>query len=428
MPVTLDRFEPTPSASARRIGVIPVTSGCFRSLMDTQEFIEYLNKNNYEVVPDANAADWLVLFSCAGTEPMEQETMTAIRRVRRDHPHKPIVVTGCLPHINPAALDGLTGVYAIGCREMARFDELLRADYPLADLPRPNLLTPDLYRRSDLLRRSFNLLRPLFLTVFRPFSAVWPQPLYRLAQWLTHDTQTHFVHASDGCLGQCSYCAVRFARGRHRSQPFERVVAEVEKAVAAGKKKIWLLCDDLGPYGTDIGHDAAELLNAVSALPGDFHFVVSSFGPEFFLRYFEALRPTWEAGKLISLTIPLQTGSPDVLRKMNRHYDIGRVIERLAELRRLQPQMIVKGHLLIGHPGETEADFAQSLALLPEFEITTLTAFSPRPNTPAARETPVPVEIANRRLRIIAARQRRLLIRMILGSFLPFPPFRSRRH
>ncbi|MCU1396470.1 MAG: miaB [Ilumatobacteraceae bacterium] len=202
-----------------------------------------------------------------------------------------------------------------------------------------------------------------------------------------------------GCDNSCAFCIVPAVRGVEISRPFADIVAEVEQLAAAGVTEVTLLGQNVNSYGRDItlaerrGGDAdvrirplfSELLRSVGAVPGIRRVRFTSPHPKDMRA--DTLAAMAETSSVCEhLHYPLQAGSDRVLAAMHRGYTAARYLERLAEARRLMPDLAVSTDIIVGFPGETEADFEQTLAVAAEseFDFAFTFLFSPRPGTEAA--------------------------------------------
>ena len=190
-----------------------------------------------------------------------------------------------------------------------------------------------------------------------------------------------------GCNNFCTYCIVPYVRGRERSRDPERIVDEVRQLVAEGYQDITLLGQNVNSYGKDLGLeiDFADLLARIDAIPGEFfvRFMTShprDAGPKLFdtmARFPKIAR---------QLHLPVQCGSDRVLKAMNRHYNRQQYLELVDYARKVMPELVLTSDVIVGFPGETEAEFEETVTLIRQVRYDALFTFiySPRPGTPAA--------------------------------------------
>ncbi|MBQ3866571.1 MAG: tRNA (N6-isopentenyl adenosine(37)-C2)-methylthiotransferase MiaB [Clostridia bacterium] len=221
-----------------------------------------------------------------------------------------------------------------------------------------------------------------------------------------------YVSIMYGCNNFCTYCVVPYVRGRERSREEDAVVAEVERLVKGGAREITLLGQNVNSYGKDLATPVsfAHLLRRISALPGDFILRFMTSHPKDATS--ELIDAMAESGKCERhFHLPLQAGSDEILRRMNRHYDKARYLSLVEEIREKIPGVSLTTDVIVGFPGETEEDFAQTLAVLEKVRFDGVFSFiySPRKGTPAASyPDPVPPEVSRERMGRLLALQTRI--------------------
>ena len=199
-----------------------------------------------------------------------------------------------------------------------------------------------------------------------------------------------------GCNNFCSYCIVPYVRGRERSRDPERIIDEVRGLVAEGFKEITLLGQNVNSYGKDlgIGYDFADLLAALDQIGGDYLIRFMSSQPkDASHKLFDVMAASRHVAR--QLHLPVQSGCDRVLRAMNRPYDVEKYLELITYARRVMPELVLTSDVIIGFPGETEAEAMETVALVEKVRFDALFTFifSPRPGTPAAKlPDPVPRE------------------------------------
>ena len=197
-----------------------------------------------------------------------------------------------------------------------------------------------------------------------------------------------------GCNNFCSYCIVPYVRGRERSREPERILAEVRELVQAGYKEITLLGQNVNSYGKDLDTDwdFADLLSAIDEIEGDYLIRFMSSQPkDAGYKLFDTMARCVHVAK--QLHLPVQSGCDRVLRAMNRPYDRAKYLDLITYARKVMPELVLTSDVIIGFPGETEAEAMETVALVKEVEFDALFTFifSPRPGTPAAKlDDPVP--------------------------------------
>ena len=190
-----------------------------------------------------------------------------------------------------------------------------------------------------------------------------------------------------GCNNFCTYCVVPYVRGRERSRLPEEVVREAKELVAAGYKDITLLGQNVNSYGKDLGLDVdfADLIRMINDIPGDFLIrFMTSHPKDATEKLFRTMAECRKCAHHIHL--PVQSGSNRILKAMNRSYTREKYLEEIAAARALMPDLVITTDIIVGFPGETDDDFAETLSLCEEVRYDAMFTFiySKRVGTPAA--------------------------------------------
>ena len=334
------------------------TLGCRVNQVDTQEMQAGLEARGWRTVPFGAPADVVVVNSCTVTSRAEVSDRQAIRRASRLPATTRVVVTGCWAQVDPEAVARVRGVdLVVGTADRGRLPDLLDS---LLDSPptRPSV------------------------EVGRDWSADGP-----LVQPPASGARSRaFVKVQDGCQHRCAFCIVPRARGGSRSRPPEVVLEHVHALVARGHREVTLTGVDMGHYGADLvpRTTLAALLRAVVAVGGLRWVRLSSVLPAYFTP---ELIEVITGSKVIAphLHLPLQSGSPRILRRMRRPYTVTMyrtLVERLAEA---VPGLGLGTDVIVGFPGEGEPEFGETLALVRALPFSYLHVFpySDRPGTEA---------------------------------------------
>ena len=198
-----------------------------------------------------------------------------------------------------------------------------------------------------------------------------------------------WVNITEGCNNFCTYCIVPYTRGRERSRLPEVIIQEAKDALAQGHKEITLLGQNVDSYGkdfTDKNYRLADLLRDLNALEGKFRIrFVTSYPTDI---TDELIETVVELDKVCEyFHIPMQSGSSEVLKKMNRRYDRETYAKIVEKVRKMVPDVTITSDFIAGFPGETEEQFVETLTAIDEFELdySNVAAYSPREKTVAAK-------------------------------------------
>lgn len=339
------------------------TYGCQQNEADSERIRGYLREMGYAFTEDENAADVIVINTCAVREHAEDRVfgnVGALVHTKRRNPDQIICVCGCM---------------AQESRNAAR----IRASYRHVDL----VFGPHaLWRFPELLYRRITGEKRIFDTADEPGSIAEGIPVVRKS------TVKAWVSIMYGCNNFCSYCIVPYVRGRERSRRPEVILDEVRELAAAGCRDITLLGQNVNSYGKDLEEnvDFAWLLEQVNAVPGDFLIrFMTSHPKDATERLFDVMARCEKVAPVIHL--PFQAGNDRVLRAMNRGYTAEGYLDKVAALRARIPDIVLTSDVIVGFPGETTAEFEDTLALVERVRFDALFTFifSPREGTPAAK-------------------------------------------
>lgn len=345
-----------------------VTLGCKVNQYETQYVREMLQQNGYVEAQPGESSELCVVNTCTVTSEADAQGRQLIRRLHRQDPPAKLVVMGCYATREPETVAKLPGVSQVITDKGQLFEEFRRHGVEHA---------------------------PLGITRF-------------------DNHQRAFVKVQDGCLLNCTYCIIPSVRPTVRSRPAEEIVAEVRDLVAGGYREIVLTGIHLGHYGIDLSRGKPKtewtrlwhLLERLMTIPGEFRVRLSSLEAAEARDDLIGVLKVHPARICPHLHLCLQSGSDRILRMMKRRYTAGGFLERCRRIREALDEPAFTTDVIVGFPGETEVDFAQTLAVVREvgFCKVHVFPFSARAGTPAATmpdAVPAPV-IAERRQRLQA--------------------------
>jgi MiaB/RimO family radical SAM methylthiotransferase len=173
------------------------------------------------------------------------------------------------------------------------------------------------------------------------------------------------IKISDGCPGNCTYCVIRFAVGRLRSKSLNKCVEEYKRLLEKGYRQFTMQAEDCGAYGQDIGRSFCDLLSGLSTVGKGISvkWDIDSINPQNAIKFKDELM-VWVKCKIESIDIPVQSGSIEILRMMNRYNKVNNIIQLLQEFRKQNSDIYITSHFIVGFPGETENDFDMTLDLI----------------------------------------------------------------
>ncbi len=359
------------------------TMGCQMNERDSETVAGIVEQLGYRPTDDRDQADFIALNTCAVRAKPQHKLFSKLgelRRIKEQRPHTIIAVLGC--------------VAQVAAQEIAQ-----RAPY--VDI----IIGPRNY--SHLTRaitaaqaRADN--NPVIVT---DTAEVIPEelPAARIAPI------SSYVNVTYGCNNFCAYCIVPYARGRQQSRAPEQIVSEVEQAVATGRQEVTLLGQNVNSYGEDLpaGCDFADLLTELNRVAGLKRIRFTTSHPkDLSLKLLDAMA---ELPKVCEhLHLPIQSGDDQVLERMGRGYTYEHYRRLIEAARERMPQVSITADVMVGFPGETEAQFGNTLRAFREirFDQAFMFKYSDRPGTRAAQmESKVPEKVKQQRLEQLIACQ-----------------------
>lgn len=341
-----------------------VTLGCRTNQYEAQAYRDQLTAMGYEAASDDETASICIVNTCSVTESATKQSRNEIEKLNSAHPLAQLVVTGCAAEHYPKAFNALPGVtHMISNKEK---EELIAKVFPEQSAPEFAIRHFEAHTRA-------------------------------------------FVKVQDGCNSFCTYCIIPYVRGRSRSRSMEEILREVRGLIENGFKEIVLTGINIGDFdGGDEDKPVrlSELVRAIDMLPGLERLRLSSIDPD---EVDDDLAEAILNGKNTcpSMHLVLQSGSNVILKRMNRKYTRQIFLEAVERLKHRNPDFTITTDVIVGFPGESEADFAETLSVINQvrFAKVHMFPFSPRERTKAAlMPNQVPKEIIKeRKQRILRA-------------------------
>ena len=338
------------------------TYGCQQNEADSEKLRGYLAEMGYGFTQDEFQADVIVVNTCAVREHAEMRVLGnvgALNHSKKARPSQIIAVCGCM----------------VQQEHMAK---KIKLSYPVVDL----VFGPhELWRFPELLERVMQSGKRVFAAEKDLGAVAEGIPQKRdgsVKAWLS---------IMYGCNNFCTYCVVPYVRGRERSRRPEDVVAEARELVEAGYKDITLLGQNVNSYGKDLdcGVDFADLIRMVNDIPGDFLIrFMTSHPKDATEKLFKTMAECEKCAH--QLHLPVQAGNDRILKAMNRSYTRQKYLDQVALARRYMPDLVLTTDIIVGFPGETDEEFADTLSLVEQVRYDAMFTFiySKRVGTPAA--------------------------------------------
>lgn len=349
------------------------TLGCKVNQYETNAMEQQFIQNGYKIVENTEKADIYVINTCTVTNMADRKSRQMLRRVKEINQSAVIVVCGCYAQVAKKELEQIPEVDIIlGINEKNKIVQIVEEYLANKD----NIIeVADVSKQKE----------------FLDFGDVTYTEKNRAV-----------IKVQDGCNMFCSYCLIPYARGRIRSRKIENVVSEIEKIAKQGIKEVVITGIHVASYGKDFDNENIRLINLleeINKIEGIERIrFVSPHPKDFTDDVIEAIKTCDKVCKIIHL--PLQSGSTNVLKKMNRKYTKEQYLELAQKIKKEIPEIVFSTDIIVGFPGETEEDFEDTLDVVDKicFEQVYMFIYSRRVGTPADKmEDQIPEEIKHKR-------------------------------
>jgi len=376
--------------------------------VDAARLVTYFTMNRCRILDKPDQADFIIIFTCAFTNSLEDYYLDLIDRFRLNRYKGEIIVTGCLPAIAPAKLSRVFNGRTITTCDLPAIDQIFTwftvryqavpdantCHYSKFVLPDPMSVKVDrilkLTRKSirefewssRFLRKSADYLKTRLVNQYGRFT-------HGLSPTVPATPKRHGIRISSGCLGNCSYCGIRNAIGPLKSKPVAACLAEYRRLLEAGHREFVIGSEDTGAYGQDIQSSLPDLLDAMGRVDSAYavRWHLTSLKPVWLIKFQTQILALARSGKLSHLECPLQSGSMRILKRMNRPVDLAATEKILTAVHKAAPDIALITHVIVGFPSETEQDFLNTLDLLKRhsFQSIVLNPYDDKPQSAAAR-------------------------------------------
>ncbi|MBR5344533.1 MAG: tRNA (N6-isopentenyl adenosine(37)-C2)-methylthiotransferase MiaB [Clostridia bacterium] len=360
-----------------------VTYGCQMNAHDSEKLAGMLEQMGLTAAPDREEADFVIFNTCCVRDNAERRALgnvTWLKEIRKVRPEMMIAVCGCM------------------IQEPGMAERILK-QYPFVDLA---FGTANLHRFPSLFERVLTD-RQRVVSIDGDDVIAEDVPVRRLRGDAAYLTIMY------GCDNFCSYCIVPYVRGRERSRRMADILREAEALRDTGVKEIMLLGQNVNSYRGEDGEGFPQLLRAVDALGIERIRFMTSHPKDLSDDLIAAMAECEHV--LPQFHLPVQAGNDDILRRMNRRYTRAEYLDKVRRLREAVPGIGLTTDIIVGFPGETEAQFADTLSLVDEvgYDSAFTFIYSPRTGTAAAKmPDQIPAEVSTERIqRLIALQEKR---------------------
>lgn len=367
-----EQYKKDVEAAGRDLKFHVTTFGCQMNARDSEKLAGILDAIGYVEVEEEKDADFVIYNTCTVRENANNKVygrLGYLQNVKKKNPHMKIALCGCMMQ-EPQVVEKLKKSY--------RFVDLVFG-------------THNIFKFAELLYQS--------MTSNKMVVDVW-EDTKQIVENLPVERKYSFksgVNIMFGCNNFCSYCIVPYVRGRERSRKPEEIIAEIERLVADGVIEVMLLGQNVNSYGKGLAEEIsfAQLLERIEKIEGLERIRFMTSHPK---DLSDDLIAVMAKSKKICkhIHLPLQSGSTEILKKMNRHYTKESYLALVSKIREAMPDVAITTDIIVGFPGETEEDFQETMDVVNTVKYDSAFTFiySKRTGTPAAKmENQVPEDV-----------------------------------
>ncbi len=369
------------------------TLGCKLNFSETSGIAQNFEKGGYARVEFEEQPDVFVINTCSVTDNADKKCRNIVRKAKNINPNAYVAVIGCYAQLKPKEISNIEGVNLV-----------LGANEKFNILDHVNELESN--KESVVLDGEIDEVNEFF-------------PSYSMG-----DRTRTFLKVQDGCDYSCSFCTIPLARGKSRSNTIEQTMATAKEVASSSAKEVVLTGVNLGDFGRYNNESFEELVTELDELEGVDRFRISSIEPNLLTN---GIIEKVAVGKRFvpHFHIPLQSGSPELLKLMRRRYKRDVYTSRVEKIKELMPHCCIGVDVIVGFPGETEERFMETYNYLNELDVSYFHVFtySERDNTLAPDlENPVDKKTRDERskqLRILSAKKKRAFYEENIGKEFP---------
>ena len=365
---------------------------CRKRSMDAKRIEDYLIKNNYNVINNPKNADIIIFVTCAFLDNVTEKNFEKIEEFKKLNSE--LIIAGCLPEIEKKRLSKVFNGKILNTKNLEKIDTIFPENkVKFKDTDDANILFEniDIGSTSGLLKYYVDQNQYLNSAISKVRNHIMKylsqkhSPLFKA---LT--TKSFHLRISSGCLGNCTYCAIKPAVGPFKSKPLDQCIKELKKGLRKGYTNFILESDDVGAYGYDIKSSFPELLDKLTSEPGDYVISIRALSPRWVVKYYDELGKILGRGKILSLGIAMQSANSRILKLMNRYSDMEKIKDACILLKKVFPHLGIDTHFILGFPSETFEDFEDNLKFIEEtnFNVGYFIPFSLKTGTKAEKIEP----------------------------------------
>jgi len=339
--------------------------GCSANQADGEMMLGLLKKDGFNIVDSQKKSDVNIINTCIVKSPTENKMRYRIEQLSGSN--KPLIVSGCMPKTEKDVIEKIS--------------------------PNASLIGPDSIEMiSDVVKKTLSRKKVIQTRDLKKPKICLPR--------VRKNTIIDICEISTGCLSACSFCEVKFAKGKLFSYPVDLIIKEIKMSLKEGCKEIWITSQDCGCWGRDQKLTLPTLLRKISEIEGRFFIRIGMMNPTHVKDIVDDLVDSYKSPRIFKfLHLPVQSGSDRVLKRMNRDYRVNDFRKIVKKFRKEFSLLTLSTDIIVGFPRETEEDFQDTIDLIKKLkpDIVNISKFGARPGTKAEKMKQLPVEVINKR-------------------------------
>jgi tRNA A37 methylthiotransferase MiaB len=340
---------------------------CETNLVSCSRIYRYLIENGHGITFDASQADFIIINTCGVVKGIVDRCLTLFYTYSSlKKKEATIIMFGCLVKIDRELFSSLD-VLLIGPDEGHRLDEYFSTKStfetitPYCDDNTKQLLFHE--------QKPFRFVENAFFFVPKILLPLSKNVRHNYQRYLKNVTQTDrvFIEISRGCVGDCSYCTIKKAKGKLLSRKTEEIISDIRR-VNDPSKNIFLVADDCGCFGIDFGGNIFNLLYEINKEFSNQKIDLNNLNPQWIEKQSNEYITLFQKVPIDLVKIPIQSGSNKIIKKMNRHYEINTVLRTIDNIKNSAPNIFIYTQCIVGYPGENTIDFLKTLIAARHFD------------------------------------------------------------
>jgi tRNA A37 methylthiotransferase MiaB len=368
-----------------KIACFTFVMGCPRSMIDASLLMDYFRLNGWEITTEIRRAKLVLVGTCGFSSGAEEKSINYLLITERlKSKEAKLVVFGCLAGINKDRIIREADAIVIEPKNLDKLDDIIHATIKLKDVKDPNIIDTTILKKTKsytIFQRAQSKTKLMMKFINKSLTCA----ILGRGDGHIDCSNAYSIRIAKGCMGNCSYCAIKIASGSLQSKPLDKILAEFERGLEQGYQLFHLIGQDIGSYGQDINTDIVALLTRIFQRQENFQLIWDDFNPYWLIQYFPDLKKLFmeNVNRIVHFGFPIQSGSERILKLMNRVYTAADALNCLSELRQAFPEALMTTHVLVGFPSETNDDFKETerfLRTVP-FDQVGVYKYDARPNT-----------------------------------------------